>query len=351
MKVYYPAAHGSLKQPPYIDRSTWRSVARAALGWAPAFIFSHLPHIQIDLAEGAPLHPAADNLSIIVFSHGNSGLPAMYWTMISNFVQAGHIVICPEHNDGSAARVQLRDGFIYDYEHPDEKFSGVSDPTERKLKQDAWRRQQLKRRVAEAIASMDWLLSSSADKSSRWYQASNPEQLAYIGHSFGGATAVVAAEQDTRARVCAAFDCWAEASGPIDPKMLESGINRCPTLLVQCEDWVGGESDKTLKAHLLTPWEKQGHPANLMWVAEKARHGNFTDFPLLAPNLVKLLRQAGAVNGTKCMQATFRQTMECVCQHQRPYLLAALIMSRVSCTGFSSFISSLLPRDLRCVRV
>ena len=333
MKIYYPAAHGSLKQPPYIDWSTWRSVARAALGWAPAFIFSHLPQIQIDLAEGAALHPAAENLPVVVFSHGNSGLPAMYWAFISNFVQAGHIVICPEHNDGSAARVQLDDGSSYDYEQPDEKFAGISDPAQRQVKQEKWRRQQLKRRVAEAIASMDSLLISSADKSSCWYQAANPERLAYVGHSFGGATAVVAAERDPRARVCAAFDCWAEASGPIDPQMLTSGINRCPTLLVQCEDWVGGESDKTLQAYLLTPWEKRGHPANLMWVAEKARHSNFTDFPLLAPNLVRLLRQAGAVNGIKCMRATFQQTMEYVCyQTKRSQLFTAVaLIIRVVC--------------------
>lgn len=282
------------------------------LGRAPGFIFSHLPHIQIDLAEDAPLHPSAENLPVVVFSHGNSGLPAIYWTLISNFVQAGHVVICPEHNDGSAASVRLQDGSTHDYERPDEKFAGVTDPAERKLLQDKWRRQQLKRRVAEAIASMDWLLRNVADKSTRWYQAADPNQLAYVGHSFGGATAVVAAEQDPRASVCAAFDCWAEASGPIDPKMLDTGISRCPTLLVQCEAWVGGAVDKTLQAHLLTPWEKKGHPANLMWIAEKAGHSNFTDFPLLAPMLVRLLRQAGAVNGTKCMQATLRQTLECV---------------------------------------
>ena len=312
VRVYYPAAHGPLQQPAYIDRSVWRAVARAVLGRAPGFIFSHLPHIQIDLAEDAPLHPSAENLPVVVFSHGNSGLPAIYWTMISNFVQAGHVVICPEHNDGSAASVRLQDGSTHDYERPDEKFAGVTDPAERKLLQDKWRRQQLKRRVAEAIVSMDWLLRNVADKSTRWYQAADPNQLAYVGHSFGGATAVVAAEQDPRASVCAAFDCWAEASGPIDPKMLDTGISRCPTLLVQCEAWVGGAVDKTLQAHLLTPWEKKGHPANLMWIAEKAGHSNFTDFPLLAPMLVRLLRQAGAVNGTKCMQATLRQTLECV---------------------------------------
>lgn len=310
MRVYYPAAHGPLTRPAYIEKSMWQAVARAALGRAPAFIFSHLPHVQIDLAEDAALHPSADNLPVVVFSHGNSGLPAMYWSLISNLVQAGHIVVCPEHNDGSAAIVQLHDGSTFLYEHPDEKFSEVS-AKERSTLQYKWRRQQLKRRVAEATASMDWILSTVADKSSRWYQAGNTKQLAYVGHSFGGATAVVAAEQDTRVSVCVAFDCWAEASGPIDPKMLSSGINRCPTLLVQCEAWVGGEVEKLLHAHLLMPWEKQGHPANLMWIAEKAAHGNFTDFPLLAPNLAKLLRRAGAVDGTKCIQATLRQTLEC----------------------------------------
>ena len=311
VRIYYPAAHGPPKRPAYIDRSIWRAVARAALGRAPAFIFSHLPQVQIDLAEDAPLHPSANNLPLVVFSHGNSGIPAMYWTMISNFVQAGHIVVCPEHNDGSAASIRLQDGSRYEYERPDEKFAAISDLQEQKTLQERWRRQQLCRRVAEAKASMDWVLGSVADKSARWYQAVNPEQLAYVGHSFGGATAVVAADQDDRAKACVAFDCWAEASGPIDPKTLSNGINRCPTLLVQCEAWVGGSSDKTLQAHLLTPWEKQGHPANQTWVAEKAGHTNFTDFPLLAPRLVKLLRHAGAVDGTKCMQATLRQTFEC----------------------------------------
>jgi dienelactone hydrolase len=331
VSVYYPAVHGPVKRPSYIDRSLWRSVARAALRKAPAFIFSHLPKVQIDLAEGAPLHPAAEELPVLIFSHGNSGLPAMYWSMVSNFVQAGHIVVCPQHNDGSAATVRLEDGSSYDYEDPETKFADVTDAEKRKALQDTWRRQQLERRVAEATASMDWILSCATDSSSRWYQVADTEQLAYVGHSFGGATAVVAAERDSRAKVCVAYDCWAGTAAPIDPKMLRSGIRRCPTLLVQCEAWTGGEVDKTLQAHLLTPWEKQGHPANLMWTAPKAGHHNFTDFPAFAPNLLRLLRLAGSVNGVKCLQATFSQTMECARPNPHIYTHCHATPSAGSC--------------------
>lgn len=288
-------------------------MARAALSSAPTFIFSHFPQVKIDLAEDAPLHESAKGLPVLIFSHGNSAIPAMYWSMISNLVQAGHIVVCPEHNDGSAAIVRLEDGSVYTYKSWKSAFAEEADVDKRQGLQHKLCREQLQRRVAEATASMDWILRCASDASSRWYQSVDTDRLAYGGHSFGGATSVVAAEKDVRAKACVCYDCWAEGWGPISPEMLSKGIRRCPTMLAQCEMWTGGEVDKTLQANLLTPWEQKGHPANEMWESKKAGHANFTDFPFLAPRLVTLISQAGTVDGAKCQRESFRKTIEYAC--------------------------------------
>ena len=65
-------------------------------------------------------------------------------------------------------------------------------------------------------------------------------RVAFVGHSFGGATALMAAEQDPRARAVASWDAWVQSKGPVPPEMLAAGLRRCPQLLAVCSDWAAG---------------------------------------------------------------------------------------------------------------
>ena len=314
VKVYYPAAHGGAS--PYASRLVSRAISKAAgLGGVPSFAFSHLGQLQIELVHGAPLHEQAKELPLMVFSHGLSALPCVYWSLICNFVQAGHIVVCPEHNDGTAATVVLEDGSEHEFEPLAGKFSQTADAQQRTAQERAWRHAQLRRRVAEATVAADWMLGCSSDSASRWAGSVDASRIVYAGHSFGGATALVAADADPKATACVAYD------GRIDfvsPEVLDEGLRRCPTLLVQGEVWADrANADETIRQRLLTPWEGKGHPANELWVAPKAGHQNFTDVALHAPLIVKLMRLAGWVDADKCRREVIRRTLECVARLAR----------------------------------
>jgi hypothetical protein len=183
--VYYPSAHSG--QMPYADQRTCSALARAAD--FPGLLFSHLSQLLIDCAHcSPPLHPDASRCPCVVFSHGLSGLPCVYWALISSLVRAGYIVVCPIHNDGSAALVTLQDGTVCQYQTRQQlvgtkqKITEADSPELQEI-----RREQLRRRVAEARAALTWAVSEGAAEASRaqrWAGAIDTERLGYIGHSF-----------------------------------------------------------------------------------------------------------------------------------------------------------------------
>ena len=271
--VFYPAANKGTM--PYALTAVLESLASAAK--LPVFVLSHLKQLQIDSAPGAPLHPAATACPAIVFSHGLMAMPGVYWALISTFVRAGYIVVCPEHNDGSAAFIFLEDGTEDSYDTETDIVGGAVDefPENQLILQDH-RRKQLRRRVAEAHACMEWLVDIAgpkAEKSQRFAGSIDMSRLGYVGHSFGGATALAASDLDEDARACVCYDCWAEEWGPaLLQRRGRQGMRRCPTFFAMSAAWEGNESDRHIRDTLLKPWEQKGHPGNEHWIVPGTLH-------------------------------------------------------------------------------
>ena len=119
---------------------------------------------------------------MLCVSHGLAGLPAVYWSSISAFVQEGYVVLCPTHNDGTVARGGMSDGVdlpfmtdamaaraLHGLDLDDAAgaaawagFDAAAAPAEQQVfagpsKVMAWREAQLQRRAAELLRALDWL--------------------------------------------------------------------------------------------------------------------------------------------------------------------------------------------------
>lgn len=154
-----------------------------------------------------------------------AAIPTPYWLLIAALVKAGYVVAAPTHNDGSAARLGLLDGTELPYQFEQMivaagATAGGEDEAVEAAEGDhkvaimkAHRRSQLLRRVAELMTSLDFVLSPEATgpRSGGGLCSVDASRVAYLGHSFGGATAFMASELDARCCCAVCYDPWVEA--------------------------------------------------------------------------------------------------------------------------------------------
>jgi hypothetical protein len=279
----------------------------------PPFVYSHLRLMTIRAAEDAARHPDANNLPVIALSHGLTAIPICYWSIVGALVRAGHVVAVPTHNDGSAAHVALEDGTALPYqsealicgaaghdmanEEYKESHSGEIEAT---MKEH--RCGQLRRRAVELSCSLDYVLSD--ETAGVW--SVDPQRVAFVGHSFGGATAFLASELDDRAACCVCYDPWVEPEHPVHKKYLQAGMRRCPGLHMICSDWEGGTVDKNVSAMLS---EQRMHAASRRRVLPDTAHQSYTDFALLAPTVLRKLGMLGSAESRPMIRTIVAETL------------------------------------------
>lgn len=159
---------------------------------------------------------------LVLFSHGLGGNMELYTELCSHMASLGYCVVALEHEDGSAAYAETPSGTFIPYNRPgDEPYS--------RQKVLNFRTPMLEQRVREIHAVWAYLVakkatstvlpsdvpgredattddndaSSSASRTStklleELLQTVDPSQVHLVGHSFGGATQIMAAQQWSR---------------------------------------------------------------------------------------------------------------------------------------------------------
>jgi predicted dienelactone hydrolase len=319
------AAAGRRRPAKYATPADSYALSQVAGVPLPPFVYSHLCSMSIRATEQAAAHSDANNLPVIVLSHGLTALPICYWSIVGALVRAGYVVVMPTHNDGSAAHVALQDGTTLPYETEvtvcsraghDMASKEYKDSHESEIESTmkAYRCGQLRRRAAELSCSLDYVLSDEAAAAGGGWSV-DPHRVAFVGHSFGGATALLASELDHRAACCVCYDPWVEPQHPVHQKYQQAGMRRCAGLHLICSDWEGGVVDRNLSAMLS---EHRLHSNSRRRVLPDTAHQSYTDFALLAPIVLRKLGMLGAAESRPMIRTIVEETLSFIAEAMEP---------------------------------
>jgi predicted dienelactone hydrolase len=286
VQAWYPAS-GASSQPhrplhlPYID----------GLGRLPQFV-SALPSVvmryygAIDPHAERDVAPHAGRWPVVVFSPGYGAARAFYSGLVADLASRGFVVLAVDH-PYEAALTELANGQLVT---TTERF----DPKERD------RTQYMARQLTVRAADVRFVLDQATASHALGILGSHLDtaRMAVVGHSFGGATAALAAADDARVKAGANLDGTLYGSVP------ERTLER-PFLLI--------ESDHEGTKH--SPRYREGNErllsksraAAYRFEIHHANHYSFTETPFLFAWPTRTVLSwwlGGARNAADVQQAT-----------------------------------------------
>jgi predicted esterase len=253
--------------------------------------------------KGASYAPSSTKRPVVVFSHGLTGTGQENALLLAAWAKQGFVVISIHHTDGSASRVELKDGSFKFYDHGP-PFSDY-DPT--------FRPRQVEQRAKEMIQACEFLSSNECPKDIR--ENVDMKQVIASGFSYGAATVARAVTlSDTQQTFCAAvlLDGWffidvSESAGvefefPQEAFAKPGGLgSHIPSLFVNSEQFQG-----IPKLYQATCKLAQG---SKMHVLTKTGHQNFCDVVFWSP-ISFLRRLFGKAIGPADPVSAYRELIE-----------------------------------------
>lgn len=272
----------------------------------PGFVAGHLRHTKVHAlrhtACARPEEAGQDRWPVLIFSHGYSGYGSQNYQLMEQLACRGYVVVGVDHAYDSCTTV-LSNGDVRGFEArlpmtlPAEEIYGV-------------RSGQLAIRVQDILFALDNLAAINEGRSpcsselcgsrnTHWETLVgklDTESVGLIGHSFGGATAVVAAAQDSRVQAVLGLDAW---MFPLPKEVFKTGLGGGRPDFHLClmeapkffqEDHPISSNNRAQAQQLLAATRARGARATHVLV-NGSRHHAFCDLPILVSStLFRLLR-------------------------------------------------------------
>ena len=268
VQAWFPGKNQSNNKPePYLDFIDLRAKTLASAGNIPEFFPSHLNYILTNSYKEIPLIESDSLFPILIFSHGITGSRHLHQVMYEYLASRGYVVIAPDHSYD--ANITIFPNLNYaDYRsditgHPDSVHI---------------RSMQMNTRAKDISFIIDQIqkLYSGEIKSSLSGKL-NLDRIAVGGHSYGGATATLASDIDSRIKTCFVLDSWIS---PIPDQTIRNGIH-IPFLFMGRPTWEG--SDYPGNYPTLDSLMANSSNPKYRLIIKESQHLDFSDIPLFSP--------------------------------------------------------------------
>eukprot|EP00871_Galdieria_phlegrea_P004865 jgi/Galph1/537/GphlegSOOS_G5218.1 len=226
-----------------------------------------------------------NTLPVILFSHGLFANRLSYSVLCSELASQGYLVVSVDHTDGSVPVVFFKDGDIlpYRYFSMQEKESPELRETIRVL--------QAHRRVADLQVALNALQILHHGPNSLFHLPPNInfhrklqlQNISVIGHSFGGATCLLASYLERRVKSCLALDPWMLA---IPDELLKSFPSLNASVVCIHTDNFQDVAAMEKISKMMQQSTKAGHYA-AQWKLLGASHESQADYALFLPSVIQ----------------------------------------------------------------
>ena len=264
VQAWYPTHASDATPLPYLANPDEWLPALSVVLQLPQFLFNHLREIDTHSILDAPLHSQVKKTPLVVFSHGIWGMRFQNTAQFEALASRGYIVLAVDHAY-DASLTLFSDGTIADFRSG---YEGELTP------EQFWalRNPQVKTRVADIGFMIDTVAKKAAANDPLW-AAADLENIGMFGHSYGGATSIVAANQDPRIDATIALDGWMV---PVPPEVINQGVST-PLLYIGRESWPDPLNYQKLDKLL------SNSPQQASILMPGTEHFDFSDAPLFSP--------------------------------------------------------------------
>ena len=222
VQVWYPAETKSDSIYPYMANADVRIEAISKQIGVPKSLMKKIKTIEGNSYFKAP--PLKNKIfPIVIFSHGLGGHKTQNSINIEELVSQGYVVVAPDHTYDANVTI-FEDGTTIDFQ------SGLEDDIS---EQEFWdnRLPQVNTRAGDIKFIIDILQTM---KNNNLYKILDFDKIGVFGHSFGGATSIIASWNDSRVKACLNLDGWFV---PIVDEIINTGL-KIPFCYIGLENWI-----------------------------------------------------------------------------------------------------------------
>ena len=274
VKMWYPADENSLSdRAPYVDQYELIAKALSTSLGVPEALMSRAGAVKCNSWLNADI--SIGNFPIVIYSHGHQSLKIANTFQAEEIASNGYIVIAPDHTYDAALTIINKDKIIYTRSklpNSDEEAED-SEMIERV-------KEQLNIRVEDVSFVIDKMIEKFS-KDQQFNKSADFENIGIFGHSFGGSTAIMAANNDNRIDAILGLDAYFL---PLPNYIIEKDINK-PFIHLGQTSW--GDSNNY---ELMKIWGSNNKQNSFHLSVEGSKHNDFTDFS----QFTKLTRKFGS---------------------------------------------------------
>ena len=266
VQVWYPSEDTNAAPVPYLVSADKWLPALSDILEIPQFLFNHLRDIGTHSVLDAPVNKKVESTPLVLFSHGIWGMRFQNTAQFEALASRGYIVASVDHAY-DASLTLFKDGTIADFrsgyegELSEEEFWALRNP-------------QLQTRVSDIRFMIDTIGVKNLKGAEVW-SVVDMERIGVFGHSYGGATSLIASIQDARIDAAIALDGWMI---PVPLDVIDRGSDK-PFYYIGRESWPDPLNYQQLNKFL----KRSSNQSTLFLTGTE--HFDFSDTPLFSPYL------------------------------------------------------------------